>query len=156
MNKYFKGSLIFFVSGLFFSMVSCTPLTCFEDTESFLKASFYKQGTETILAPDSITLYGVGNENIYLYKKGIKVQPALFALNPSETSCTFVIKINALTDTITFTYNNLPHLISKECGYTYYFNLTEDPVYTNNAIKFLYVKKGSITTTNEENIRIYY
>jgi hypothetical protein len=137
-------------------MVSCTPLTCFEDTESFLKASFYKQGTETILAPDSITMYGVGNENLLFYKKAIKVQPVLFALNPSVSTCTYIIKINALTDTIKFTYNNLPHLISKECGYTYYYNLTEDPVYTKNAIKFLSVTKGSITTLNEENIRIYY
>ncbi len=156
MKKYFQGSLIFFVSGLFFTMVTCTPLTCFEDTESFVKGSFFNYTTKLRQAPDSITLYGIGNENLLLYKKAINVQPVLFALNPSVANCKYIIKINNVTDTITFSYSGYLHLISKECGYTYYYTLSEKPVFTTNIIDSLAVTKGAITNLNEENIRIYY
>lgn len=156
MNKYFRESLIVIISSLFLGLVSCTPMTCFDDTESFLKASFYNYKTKTRLAPDSISLYGVGNENIFLYKKALKVQPALFALNPSVATCKYIIKINNITDTITFTYTNFLHLVSKECGYTFYYTLSEKPVFTKNAIDSLSITNGLITTLNEENIRIYY
>jgi hypothetical protein len=156
MSKNFKGSLILFVSALFAVVASCTPLTCFEDTESFLKASLYNYTTQVKQPADSISLYGIGNENILMYKKAIKIQPVLFALNPSADTCKFAIKINDITDTITFSYTSFLHLISKECGYTYYYTLSEIPVFTNNAIDSVSITKGSITTLNEENIRIYY
>lgn len=156
MNKYYKGSLIIIISGLFFAMVSCTPLTCFEDTESFVKASLYNYTTKARQAPDSITLYGIGKENLFLYKKAINVQPVLFALNPSVTTCKYIFKINNITDTITFNYTGYLHLISKECGYTYYYTLSDKPIFTKNTIDSVSVSKGAITTLNEENIRIYY
>jgi len=156
MNKYSREKLILFISGIILISVSCTPLACFEETESYLKASFYKQATDVLQAPDSITLYGAGKENSFLYKRAIKVQPVLFSLNPGTSSCTYIIKINGLTDTISFSYNVNPHLISRECGYTYYYTLNGVPEYTMNSIKFVSVTKGSITTLNEENIRIYY
>jgi hypothetical protein len=156
MDKNFKGSLILIVCGLFFAMVSCTPLTCFDDTESFIKASFYNYTTQLKQPPDSITLYGAGNQNTLLYKKAIKIQPVLFALNPSDTTCKFIIKINNITDTITFGYTSFLHLISKECGYTYYYTLSEKLVFTLNTIDSISVRKGLITTLNEENIRIFY
>jgi hypothetical protein len=156
MKKYLQRSLILLISGLLLAVVSCTPLTCFEDTESFVKASFYNNTTKLRQAPDSITLYGVGNENILLYKKALKVQPVLFAMNPSVNNCRYIIKINNITDTISFSYTSYLHLISKECGYTYYYTLSEKPVHTKNNIDSLSVTKGSITTLNEENIRIYY
>jgi len=156
MNKFLQGSLTLIISGLFFAMVSCTPLACFEDKESFVKASFYNYTTKARQAPDSITLYGAGRENLFLYKKAINVQPVLFALNPSVTTCRYIIKINNITDTITFSYTSVLHLISKECGYTYYYTLQEFPVFTTNSIDSLALKKGTITTLNEENIRIYY
>ena len=156
MKKYFQGGLIFIVSALFLTMVTCTPLTCFEDTESFVKASFYNYTTKVKQAPDSITLYGIGNENLLLYKKAINVQPVLFALNPSVTTCHYIIKINNITDTISFSYTGYVHLISKECGYTYYYTLSELPVHTTNTIDSISITKGAITNINEENIRIYY
>ncbi len=137
-------------------MVTCTPLTCFEDTESFVKASLFKYTTLLRQAPDSITLFGAGNENVFLYKKAIKVQPVLFALNPSANTCKYIIKINKITDTITFSYTGYLHLISKECGYTYFYTLSEKPVFTTNTIDSVAVSKGDITNLNEENIQIYY
>jgi hypothetical protein len=156
MVKLFKGGLIIIISGLFYSMISCTPLTCFEDTEAFIKASFYDNTTKLKLTPDSISIYGLNMETNKLYNNAKKVQPALFPLNPSSSISTYIIVINGRKDTISFSYNSYPHLISKECGYTFFFNLESDPVHTFNALKYIYRNNSNITTVNEENIRIYY
>ena len=37
--------------------------------------------------------------------------------------CKFVIRINGINDTIEFIYSSYTHLLSKECGYTFSYNL---------------------------------
>jgi hypothetical protein len=154
MRKLFSGIFIIILPCLIFSLASCTPGSCFEETESYLKASFYNNETKKLVAPDSVTLYGLNNDSI-IYDKSAKVQPALIPLNASKDTCTFVIVINGVTDTVEFTYNSYPHLISKECGYTFYHQL--DTVLTkNHAIKDVYISNKTITNLNVENIRIFY
>ncbi len=157
MSKISSIILIAILMGLSLSVISCTPEACFEETNSFLKASFYDNDNKKLKAPDSITVYGLNKETIKIYDKAFKVQPALFPLNASTDNCTFIIRINGITDTITFRYSSYPHLISKECGYTFYHYLdTAKPFSTKNAIDFIYRSNGNITTSNEENIRIFY
>jgi hypothetical protein len=154
MRKLFSGILKIIMPGLILFMASCTQGSCFEETESYLKASFYNYETRKITVPDSLTLFGLNNDSI-IYNKSEKVQPALIPLNASMDSCFFVIIINGVTDTIQFRYNSSPHLISKECGYTFYHHLdTVIPKY--HAIKEIYTSSKSITNLNVENIRIYY
>ena len=127
-------SRIILIQGVLFGyallmIVSCTPGSCFEETNAYLKASFHSTGK--LKAPDSLTLNGLGKDTAR-YKKAVKVQPALIPLNPSEENCGFVIRINGITDTISFQYTTFVHLISKECGYTYYHYL--DTVYSTRNI----------------------
>ena len=157
MSKINSSILSAILIGVAFLVISCTPEACFEETNSFLKASFYDNITKKLRAPDSLTVYGLNKETAKIYDKAIKVQPALFPLNASSDNCTFIIRINGITDTITFRYNSFPHLISKECGYTFFHNLdTAKPTSTKYAIDFIYRSNGTITTSNEENIRIFY
>jgi len=79
----------------------------------------------------------------------------LFPLDPTTETCTFLVKINGESDTVTFSYSSYAHFISKECGYTYYFTI-EQPVTTNNIIDKIVLTKKTIKTLNEENMRIYY
>lgn len=154
MRKLFSGILISILLCLTFFLVSCTPGSCFEDTESYLKASFYSYETRKLAVPTSLSLNGLNNDSL-IYDKSDKVQPALIPLNASRDSCTFVIIINGVTDTIEFIYNSYPHMISKECGYTFYHHLdTVIPKY--HAIKEIYTSNKTITNLNVENIRIYY
>jgi hypothetical protein len=83
------------------------------------------------------------------------IKQALLPLDASAAECSFVIKINGIRDTIRFTYSTYPHMISKECGYTFYHEI-EPPLFTNNIIDTITVIKNTITTVSEENIRIYY
>lgn len=158
MSKFIHGSLIIFLPGFILLFFSCTPESCFEETESFLKASFYTSVNNTttkIVAPDSLTIYGLNMDSI-IYKQTRNVQPALIPLNPATGKCVFIIMINGIADTVEFRYSSYPHLLSKECGYIYYHNLDTDRIFTKHKIINIYYSKRNITTVNEENIRIFY
>lgn len=134
--------------------VSCTTGSCFEETNAYVKASFYLYSGKKMTAPDSLTLYGIGSDSIR-YKKAPNIQPALIPLNASEDNCSFVIRINGVNDTISFNYSTFVHLISKECGYTYYHNL--DSVYsTLHNIDSISLNLRNITTLDGTNISIFY
>jgi hypothetical protein len=135
------------------ALFSCTPGACFEETNAYLKASFYSNATKEKKTPESLTLFGL-NKSDTIYKKKSGVQPALFPLDASAGSCTFIIRINNVTDTIHIVYASYPHLISKECGYTFYHKL--DTAYTTAKAFYIYKNSANITTANEENIRIFY
>jgi hypothetical protein len=154
MRANIPGNLIVILSGLILFLISCSPQSCFEETESYLKASFYDDATKKLHAPDSLTMHGLNNDSI-IYNKTPKVSPALIPLNSLMDNCTFIIVINEITDTVKFWYNSYPHLVSKECGFTFYHNL-DSLKSTNNLIDTIIIRNRSITTTNEENIRIFY
>jgi len=154
MIKYISESRLIIVAAIMLLMISCTPGSCFEETESYVKASFYDNVSKTLHAPDSLTLYGLSNDSM-IYNKTTSVQPALIPLNSSTESCTFVIDINGASDTVEFQYNSFPHLILKECGYTYYHHL-DSVLFKNHAIKGIYISNKTITNLNVENIRIFY
>jgi hypothetical protein len=138
---------------LFF--VSCTPDSCFENTVSLINATFYKAGTYKPLAPDSITVFGIGKETNKLYNKSAKLATIQLPLDASSITCGFIIKINGITDTIKFTYAGYPHLISKECGISFYYTLGSGWIH-GSVIDSIGIKNKNITTFSEENIRIYY
>jgi len=146
-------TVILFTSLLFLA-VSCTTGSCFEETNADLKASFYLSSSDKPTAPDSLTLYGLGKDSLR-YKKAPRVQPAFIPLDASAENCGFVIRINGVNDTISFSYSTFVHFISKECGYTYFHNL-ESVNTTKNIIDTIHIKLKSITTLNEPNIYIYY
>ena len=154
MTRSILKTVLIIFSGILL-LLSCTPEACFEETNAFLKASLYDNETKKVRPPDSLTLYGLDMDTNKLYNKTRSVQPALFPLNSSEGDCTFIIRINGITDTVSFHYTSYPHLISKECGYTFYHTL-DTFFYTKNTIDYIYRNNNSITTLNEENIRIYY
>jgi len=156
MNKFITGSLFIVLSGFFLLFYSCTPQSCFEQTNALVKATLYLNKTG-LLAPDSLTVYGLNMETNKLYDKAKSITIAQLPLNASESHSTFIIKINGITDTLEFWYTSYPHLVSKECGYTFYHNLISDStVYSNNIIDYVDIRNNNITTLNEENIRIFY
>lgn len=155
MRKYFfKISLV--LSGLtFIIMAACAPGACFDETTAFVKTSFYLSSTGKLLAPDSLTIYGINRDTSKIYDKSWGLTKVLLPLNVSYDTCGFIIMINDVTDTITFSYSTYPLLLSKECGYTYYHNI-DTLFYSKNIIDSITLSKNTVTTFNEENIRIYY
>ena len=156
MRRLIPVSLCIILTISALSLFSCTAGSCFEETESYLKATFYViEPAERATAPDSLSLHGLSNDSI-LYNKSVNILHALIPLNASVESCKFIIVAKGITDTIQFRYNSFPHLISKECGYTFYHHLDSIPVFTSHAIKNITITNATITNLNVENIRIYY
>jgi hypothetical protein len=89
------------------------------------------------------------------YKAQKNITRVMLPLDASKESCSLVLKINNVRDTLTIWYSSHTHLISKECGYTYYHTI-DSLHYTKNSIDSLTLKKTTITTLLEENLRIYY
>jgi hypothetical protein len=143
------------IAGMVLFADSCAPEACFDETNSYLKAFFYNDSLKKLLPPDSISLTGLNQPDNKIYDKATGVQPALLPLDASAGSCSFIIHINGIADTIDLSYTSYPHLISKECGYTFYHNLDECSC-SYNAIVDIYINTKRITTVNEENIRIFY
>jgi hypothetical protein len=157
MNKFIPCNLFIFLSGLLLFLNSCTPQSCFDQTDAFLNATLYLNKTGKLLAPDSLTIYGIDKESNKLYNKTKSITTAILPLNASASYSTFIIRINGITDTLELRYSSYPHLISKECGYTFYHNLISDSLaYSKNIIDSIYIRNNNITTINEENIRIFY
>ena len=133
---------------------SCVPQACLDDMESTAKASFYATGTGKMQTPDKITLYGLGKDSSKIYNQAANLQTIKIPLDAAVDTCTFVLKINGVTDTVTFIYISYPHLVTKECGYTFYHTL--DKILKKRSQIDYQINIRNISTANEENIRIFY
>lgn len=138
-----------------FYLISCTPQSCQEETEVLTGTSFYRSGTGKSEAPDSVTLYGAGKKGSYIYREASGKQVIFLPLDASSGECSFVIGINGIYDTLEFTYSTYPHLLSKECGYTFFHDILECN-FSVNIIDTVIIRNKRVTNRNEENIRIFY
>jgi hypothetical protein len=155
--RSFKATLsIIIIAPAFAVIVSCTPGSCFEEMDALVKAYFYLDDTGETRSPDSLTIFGVGMDTSRIYSRSARVQPALLPLNADTISCSFVIRLNGINDTLQLRYLSYPHLVSIDCGYTFFHQLEDNLIYTNNIIDTVIIRNKSITTLDVENIRIYY
>jgi hypothetical protein len=155
MRKYISKINLLFIAGAALFIFSCTPQPCSENTESYLKASLYDKETNGLRAANSLTMYAINIDTAKIYDNAPEIQPVLIPLNASTDNCTFIITMNGVTDTLEFWYNSFPSLVSKECGYTFFHSL-DSLEFTNNLIDTILIYNNRITTTNEDNIRIFY
>ena len=136
-------------------LMFCTTPSCLEETQSLVKATFYKNRTDSIKAADTLTVFGLGRDTSKIYDKSPHLSAVQIPLDVSAGTCGFVFILDGITDTLTLSYTSYPHLISKECGYSFYHILDSYTV-TGRTIDTIMFMNKSITTTNEENIRIFY
>lgn len=151
-----KNSIATIIIAVFMTTVSCTPESCFEERVAKASVPFYLSSTQQKKAPDNLTIFGLNTGTDKIYTDSKTTLRAELPLNPLTDSCSFVLIINGVTDTIMVTYDSYPHLISVECGYTYYHTIDRPPSYTKNIIDSIIVKNPFVTTGNEENFRILY
>lgn len=155
MRKLIPESIAILLSGLILLLLSCSPESCLEETTAFLNASFYKTGGDKPVIIDSLTVFGMRNDTTRLYYKALKVSLIKLPLDASSETCEFVMKIDNLTDTLKFTYSGYPHLISKECGFTFFYYLNSCQ-FSGSTVDTIRIRNNNITTLNVENIRIFF
>ncbi len=143
------------LTAILLNLSSCALDSCFDETEALLEASFYSYSAKTAITPDSLTVFGLGMDTrIYSASKAIRI--ARLPLNPVADSTSFIIRINGISDTLSFRHTNYPHLISRECGYIYFHDIDSMVFFTVNTIDSIWVRNRTITNLDEENIRIFY
>lgn len=151
-----KAFTFLFIVALPFWLSSCLDGECMESAEANVKVFFYDYDTVPMPAvtPDSITLYGVGND-VKIYDNEKITSPALLPLKESGGETEFIININGIDDTVTFVYTGSLRLVSKECGYA--MNYTIDTVrFTANEIDSIAITNHNVTLQNTENVAIFY
>jgi hypothetical protein len=153
--KYNTYKLLLYLHLLILTVLlgSCSAGTCFDETEARSKATFYSMETKKALSPDTLTIFATGRDTIY--KKAIKQKNAEFPLFAEDTVCQFIVIINGVSDTMKYRYSSSTHLLSKECGFTFFFRL-DTVTFTKNTLDSVSVLKKTVTTLNEENIRIFF
>ncbi|HLN56430.1 MAG TPA: DUF6452 family protein [Bacteroidales bacterium] len=137
------------------SLTSCTPGSCFEKTDSLLDVTFYDSVTKKVITPDSLTVFGLGIDTARIYSASRGIKKASLPLNSAADNSIFIITINKITDTLSVFYSSYPHLISKECGYTFYHQI-DSLFHSRNAIHSILIIKRTVTNEDEDNLHLYY
>jgi hypothetical protein len=149
--KYF---ILLILPVLFLYSIACTPQGCDEETQATVNGTFYRTGTGTSQAPDSVTLFGLGKDTNLIYDNARDERIIKIPLDAGSDTSRFVMMINDSYDTVTFIYTSYTHLVSKACGFTFYHVL--DTIINNRDTINYYIINRDVTTIYKENIRIFY
>ena len=150
---------------IFFTLLMLTALllsacqddeVCEEVTANPLRIAFYLAGQEeeTRVPLDSLTIYAIGRPSDRIYDRESNVSLIEVPLNPNENTSGFVLAFEHTNDTIILDYSHDVHLISVECGFTMFYDIT-DVVYTTNQLTSLAIANNRVTNTFDEHIQVF-
>ncbi len=140
---------------LFFSACQDDEV-CEEVTANPLRIAFYLSGQEdeTRAPVDSLTVYATGRPDDRIYDRESGVSLIEVPLNPNDNTSEFVLSFEHTNDTITLDYRHDVHLISVECGFTMFYDIT-DVRYSANQLVSLSITNNRVTNTFDEHIQVF-
>lgn len=147
--------------GVIMWMASCSNNGCEENSSSLPLAGFYSSQTKTLIAIDSLTVYGIGAPGDSAIIRNQSSTKQVYLPFDVDADCSrFVIQYNqqdleGITDTVTVSYDRVPFFYSKDCGAFYVFDVTDYSV-SHNLIDSIQVPQRRIDNTNTENIKIFF
>lgn len=146
---------LFIISASLLSLsLACTEESCEQDTEVLMLAGFYESGSGNKLTVDSLSIHGLYMPDSLIYSN-VKLKQAGLPLNPSATSCSFIIINGSRKDTIEIQYEPNLKLLSQACGYIYIYTL-EQMHFTSNGIRNILIINEQVNPGDEENIQIFF
>lgn len=155
--SHYSGKLFFFLMLTLLFLSACQEdEVCEEITANPLRIAFYLAGQdeETRAPVDSLTVYAVGKPDSRIYDRENDVSLIEVPLNPGKNSSGFVLSFEDINDTIVLDYRHDLHLISVECGFTMFFNIT-DVSYSTNQLISLAIANKRVTNTFDEHIQVF-
>lgn len=155
-----RKNRIFFLTALILLLIySCEAPPCADSYGVRVNVGFYHfDGNalkDTLI--DSLKIY-LKNDSSTLFFNGMTTRTDSIALPLSmlADSSTFVFQFDSLaTDTLTFKYTQYLKLVSHECGFVNFFNITSLET-TNHRIDSVWVRKTLVEYGTNENIKIYF
>ncbi|MGC9151693.1 MAG: DUF6452 family protein [Microbacter sp.] len=110
--------------------------------------------TLKVFTLDSVWVAGVGNDSV-LYNNTPSVSQLILPLQENKNITQFVIRSNAVYDTLTCYHTNIPQYISLECGCEMNYQL-DSVVTTRHRIKSVQIVQKNVINQPSENIQIFY
>ncbi|MHB1921358.1 MAG: DUF6452 family protein [Chitinophagaceae bacterium] len=156
----FKGYIFLFLGLLWGCFLSCNDdvKLCEDSTVVNLNMGFHqiKNGLDKDSILPSLTIIGIGKTDS-LYSQKPNTQNVILPLNQGRDSSSFFIQpdSNLVGDTLSVFYSRQLHLVSPACAFVTFFNL-DTAIATHHQIDSVFIQYKTVTTTNGENIKIYY
>lgn len=147
------------------SIHSCLNEDVCEDVATVpVRMGFYEVDTASTtpvkISLDSLTLFGLGRDSI-IYNNQLNVSQVEFPLNSITDSCAYILRmpdVEGLSvlpyDTLWFFYRRIPNLISMDCGFVTFYDLTSVS-YTTNHIDSLVIEDSNVSNSIDEHIKIF-
>jgi hypothetical protein len=131
---------------------------CEDVTASALRAGFYTVSangqTVSTIVVDSLTIFGVGRPDDKIYDNRKHVLRIELPVNPAIDSTAYVFVFPGHTDTLWVQYRRSPHLISVECGFTMFYDISFVG-FTNHYITTSAINTNLVSNTLDEHIQIF-
>lgn len=130
---------------------------CEDATATRLRINFFRlveDGPAVAATVDSLTIYSIPSAAEMIYDNRKNVGRVELPLNPGEDISTFVFKFPGSSDTIQFSYERTLHLISVDCGFTMFYELS-DIATTNHTISLHEISTNLVSNALDEHIKIF-
>jgi hypothetical protein len=155
-----RKSLAFFLTSLIIIFLcSCEPPPCADSNGVKVNIGFYHFNgislKDTLIDSLNITLK---NDSATLFFNGIKTKAGSVALplSMNADSSSFILQFDSVAyDTLTIRYSHYLKLVSHQCGFVDFFDITSYKN-TTNRIDSLWIRKDLVEYGTEENIKIYF
>lgn len=143
------------------TLQGCNTTGCTDNRNSVPLAQFRSSANDRSITVDSMTVAGIGapGDSLLLTGRGSEVYLP-FRSTLRSTSFRFVYKQKVLSeagiaDTVSFTYEAVPHFVSEECGAMYYYRI-HSVSHTSFLIDSVGVADSLITNIERPRIFVYF
>ncbi len=161
MNKFFSLTLLAIAAMIY---IACTnDKGCHENRYVSMTSNFYtvkktsaNKDTVQAVTIDSVWVKGLGNDSV-LYNNTKAVTSISLPLHKLQDTSRFVIRFNRVYDTLTIVHTNIQKYLSLECGclITHKLDSIKSST-TKHIVKRIKVKYDNVSTTQRENLQIYF
>jgi len=155
-----KNLFYFLVYALIVSLYSCeTPPPCEDANGVQANVGFYYYSGTTLnkKSIDSLVVYTTNDLNTPYYDgTKYRIDTIDLPLSMLNDTSVFIFHFGTDgTDTVEFYYTQYTRLVSYECGFINFYNLTGIKT-TNNLIDSVWIRKELVEYGDEENVKIYF
>ncbi len=138
-----------------FVIGSCSVQPCYEETDPLMNTLLLASGTGESATADSLRVRGVSATDTVEFVDERNATSFSLPLDPASDLSLFYITVNGIHDTAVIYYTRLPHLVSPECGYTF-FNTVTGVSTTHNIIDTLIIENSKVDLDGKKNLHLFF
>jgi len=150
-------SIVILITMISLLLTNCSSTGgCHQNNYVVMTAGLHTLRNDTLIGftLDSVWVAGVGNDSV-LYNNTPSVTQLSLPLQENKNITQFVIRSNAVYDTLTCYHKNIPQYISLECGCEMNYQL-DSITTTHHLIKSVLIVQKNVINQPTENIQILY